>query len=218
MIKGYLQISLTSNCNRACWHCPMAEYRNTDDKDYHLTNSVLIPWIKSNIRPDLWLVELTGGEPMLYEGIDELLDWLSSEGYTVHIRTNGTIPVESRPGLKRIVAFHDLQNPPKVFDHILIIDQIESDEKVRYCLEHRLPYIVIGKDKEVYDNTTHGFKYVAYVEPSCHHTRCPAAQPVPEIKEVDGKMVDVTRLEYEQFSASLCCAHCKAAVDAWRFL
>ena len=215
---NYLQICLTSKCNRACWHCPMAEYRNTDDKDYHLTNSVIIPWIKSNIRPKLWLVELTGGEPTLYEGIDELLDWLSTEGYTVHIRTNGIIPVESRQGLKRIVAFHDLQNPPKVFDHILIIDQIESDEKIRYCLEHRLPYTVIGKDKSAYDNATHGFKYIAYVEPSCHHTRCPAAQPIPEIKEVNGKMVDVTRLEYERFSVSLCCAHCKAAVDAWRFL
>jgi len=90
---NYLQICLTSKCNRACWHCPMTEYRNTDDKDYHLTNSVIIPWIKSNIRPKLWLVELTGGEPTLYEGIDELLNWLSTEGYTVHIRTNGIVPV-----------------------------------------------------------------------------------------------------------------------------
>lgn len=215
---NYLQICLTSKCNRNCWHCPMAQYRNTDDKDYHLTNEVLIPWLERNIKPDMWLVELTGGEPTLYDGISELLDWLAEHNYRVHIRTNGIIPIHPRNGLTRIVAFHDLKNPPEVFDQILIIDKIDSAEKIAYCEAHHYPYKVIGKDKENFDGASHKFKYIAMVEPTCHHTRCPACQPTPRIEERDGKLVDVTRMEFEQFSVAECCPHCKAAIDAWRFL
>ena len=196
----------------------MGRYRNTDDPDYHLTNDVLLPWLEKNIKPSLWLVELTGGEPTLYEGIEDLLDWLSSNGYRVHIRTNGIIPVARRTGLTRVVAFHDLAHPPEAFDKILIIDKIDSEAKTAYCEEHGYPYAVIGKDKEVYDGATHGFKYTAFVEPTCHCTRCPACQPTPRIENVNGNLVDVTRMDMERFKVSPCCVHCKAAIDAWRFL
>lgn len=218
MIDKYLQISLTSKCNRSCWHCPMAQYRNTDDKDYHLTNDVLIPWLEKNIRPDQWLIELTGGEPTLYDGISELLDWLSEKGYTVHLRSNGIVPVHPRTGLTRVVAFHDLKRPPEVFDVILIVDKIQSKEKIEFCETHHYPYRVIGKDKENFDNAQHHFRYIAYVEPTCHHTRCPACQPTPKLEERNGKLVDVTRMDYEEFAINEICGQCKAAVDAWRFL
>lgn len=214
MIQNFLQVSLTSKCNRSCWHCPMADYRNTDDKDYHLTNDILIPWLKKNIDPSKWLVELTGGEPTLYSGIDELLDWLSQNQYTVHIRTNGIIPVSPRTGLTRIVAFHDLNNPPKIFDQILIVDKIDSEKKIEYCKEKGYRYQVIGKDKENFDNAVHGFKYIAYIDPTCHVTRCPACQAVPDIENA----IDITRMDQSPFVASKCCPHCKAAIDAWRFL
>ena len=211
---NYLQISLTSKCNRSCWHCPMAQYRNTDDEKYHLTNSVLIPWLKKNIDPSKWLVELTGGEPTLYHGLGQLLDWLDENKYLVHVRTNGIITIAPRFNVKRIVAFHDLDNPPKAFDIVLIVDKIDSEKKIAYCKEHNIPFKVIGKDKENPDGAMHGFKYIAYIEPTCHTTRCPACQPTPRIE--DG--IDVTRMEYEEFSVSECCKHCKAAIDAWRFL
>lgn len=218
MITGFLQISLTSRCNRKCWHCPMAEYLNTDDPEYHLDNGILIPWIRANVRPENWLVELTGGEPTLYDGLEELLTWLSENGYTTHVRTNGKIPIKSHRGVTRIVAFHDIDNPPKAVDVVLIVNGIDSVEKVDYCERNGIPYSVIGKDKDNYDNATHGFKFISYVEPTCHQTRCPACQPVPDVKDMSGKLVDVTRMEFTPFTATPCCPGCKAALDAWRFL
>ena len=192
----------------------MAAYRNTDDEKYHLTNNVLIPWISQNIKPSSWLIELTGGEPMLYEGIEELLDWLSENNYLVHLRTNGIVPTKQRKGLKRIAAFHNIAKPPTEFDEILIVDKIDSEKKKQYCIEHNYPFKVIGKDKENPDAAEHHFKYIAYIEPTCHQTRCPSCQPTPEIVND----VDITRLETKQFRVSECCGHCKAAIDAWRFL
>lgn len=215
---NYLQISLTSKCNRKCVHCPMAQWLNTDDKKYHLTNDVLIPWIEKNIEPNHWLIELTGGEPTLYDGISELLDWLSQKGYRVQIRTNGIIPVAYRQGLTRVVAFHDLEHPPEVFDWILIVDKLQSQEKIAYCIKHNFKYKVIGYNKDNPDNAQHHFDQCAFIEPSCHQVICPSAKVKPDIKEVDGKLVDVTRLEYSALSTMKCCRECKAAVDAWRFL
>lgn len=215
---NYLQISLTSKCNRKCWHCPMADYRNTDDPKYHLTNDVLIPWLEKNIDPQHWLIELTGGEPTLYDGISELLDWLSEHRYLVHIRTNGIIPVMPRPGLKRIVAFHDLANPPEVFDVVLIVDKIEKELKVAYCEERHYPYKVIGFNSENPDRARHNFDQCAYIEPTCHQTGCRSNSiPVIIVDGPDGKKVDIGRMDYAPFKTAKCCRHCKAAIDAWRF-
>ena len=45
-------------------------------------------------------VTLTGGEPLLHQGVAELLETLSREGFRVNVETNGTVPAKWRlPGL-----------------------------------------------------------------------------------------------------------------------
>lgn len=45
-------------------------------------------------------VTLTGGEPLLHAGVEELLRSLSENGYKVNVETNGTVPCKWRyPGL-----------------------------------------------------------------------------------------------------------------------
>ena len=214
---NFLQISLTSKCNASCRYCPMAGTRNTDEPKYHLTNEVLIPYIKRNIDPKEWLIELTGGEPTLYDGISELLNWLSDNGYTVHLRTNGIIPVSPRPGLTRIVAFHDLNRPPEVFDVVLIVDRIQSAKKIKYCEEHHFKYEVIGFNDEVYGTDYHGFKLGAFIDPNCHQVGCKGDKIEIDLQDVGGRVVDMNRLEYAPFKPRILCEHCKVAVDAWRF-
>ena len=214
---NYAQISLTSRCNRRCWHCPMAQYLNTDDPVYHLDNAVLTKFIYRWMRPSDWLIELTGGEPMLYAGIDTLLDWLAMAKYKVHLRTNGIIPTKKRKGLTRIVAFHDLKRPPvpEATDVVLIVDKIESEEKVAYCEAHNLPYRVIGFNKENPDSASHDFKYITYIDPSAHNVECPAASIIEKIR----LNKDINRMEFgKPLEKVHCCSHCKAAIDAWRFL
>lgn len=215
MISNFLQISLTTKCNKSCSYCPMKEWRNTDDDKYHLTNSVLIPWIEKHID-HTWLIELTGGEPTLYSGLDELLDWLSESGYTVHIRTNGLIRIAPRKGVKRIVAFHDLYYPPdtRMFDEILIIDTTDRQQKERMCKFYDWPYKVIGFNTETTDGAKHHFDKCAFIDPTCHQTGCCGINPIVKIEGG----IDVNRLEYSEFKPIRPCDTCKAAIDAWRFL
>lgn len=210
---NFLQIALTTKCNLACGHCPMAEYRNTDDTKWHLTNEVLLPFIEKHIDPRQWLIELTGGEPALYDGINELCDWLAERGYQVLIKTNGTLPLPKRSGIVRCAAFHQLNNPPRYFDVFLIVDKLERGPKEKYCKDHEIPYEVIGFNKEHVDDAVHGFDKMAFIEPNCHQTACPAAKVKIDIKN----NIDISRLEYAEFKPRPACKWCKAAIDAWRF-
>ena len=211
---NFLQISLTNRCNFHCWHCPMGQWRNSDEPRWPLDNATLIPWIENNVRPDMWVVELTGGEPSIYPEIKELMRWLDSHGYRVLVKTNGSGDLEHLPNTTIVAAYHRLEEPPQNYDIYLIVDKIEREEKEAYCIANDIPYKVIWYEKENPDGATHGFDLCAFINPAGHQTGCLAAPPHERV--VDG--IDYNRISHRPLVAQPCCPHCKAAIDAWRFL
>ena len=212
---NFLQISLTNKCNFSCWHCPMGQWRNSSAPRWPLCNEILIPYLERYVIPSEWVVELTGGEPSLYEGIDELLQWLSDNGYKTLVKTNGSGNLPHLPNVKIVAAFHRLEQPPKNFDDVLIVDKIQSSEKIAYCEEHGIPYKVIGYNKENPDGAAHNFRHCAFINPAGHQTGCCADPPIEDVRK-DGR--DYRRIDIRPLVVRDCCAHCKAAIDAWRFL
>lgn len=208
-----LQISLTNHCNFSCWHCPMGEWRNTDPR-YPLNNAELIPWLDEFVNPKNTVIELTGGDPSLYNGIEELCEWLSMHQYKVLIKTNGMKEIPQFDGIKRIAAFHQLHNPPKYFDEILIVDKIDREAKEAICQEKGWKYHVIGFNSEVIDSVQHQFRFVAVVNPAGHSYMCFAKQPVQNI--VNG--IDYNRITHRQLVWSRACERCKFLHDMWIFL
>lgn len=211
---NFLQIALTNACNFSCWHCPMGRWRNSERPRFPLNNSELIPFLKRYVDPKTWVIELTGGEPTLYEGFDELLKWLSDSGYYTLVKTNGSNPIAKYPNVKVCAAFHRLEEPPANFDEYLIVDKIQREEKEQYCKNHNIPYKVIGYNKENPDGAECGFTFVAFINPAGHNCSCPADDPTQFIVGDD----DVGRINHREFFYGRCCPRCKAAVDAWRFL
>ena len=211
---NFLQISLTNRCNFSCWHCPMGKWRNYDAPRWPLDNKTLLPWMEKYVLPSEWVVELTGGEPSLYPEIKELMQWLSDSGYRTLIKTNGSGNLEHLPNITIVAAYHRLEEPPQNYDVYLIVDKIEREEKEAYCKNNGIPYKVIGYEKENPDDATHGFGLCAFVNPAGHQTGCLAIPPRERV--VDG--VDYNRITHRPLIAQTCCPHCKAAIDAWRFL
>ena len=199
---NFLQISLTNRCNFSCWHCPMGKWRNAEKPRWPLDNATLVPWIADNVMAKRWVIELTGGEPSLYNG------------YRTLVKTNGSGNLPHLPNVKLVAAFHRLEEPPKNFDEYLIVDKIQREEKEAYCKEHGIPYKVIGYDKENPDGATHEFELCAFVNPAGHQVGCLAERPHERV--IDGD--DYNRISHRPLIPQVCCPNCKAAIDAWRFL
>lgn len=209
-----LFISLTTNCNLSCWHCPAKEWRGHKNK-YPLKNSDIIPWLTEFFNPKKWVIELTGaGEPALYPEIEELCQWLSEHKFKTLIKTNGLIEIKPHEHIKRVAAFHQVNNPPKFFDEILIVDKIDREAKENICITNGWKYQVIGYNKEHDLDIPHGFKYTCAVNPAGHCVPCFARKP----KEHDTGTDDLNRINHRAPDVRGCCANCKFAIDAWRFL
>ena len=98
-----LEIELTNNCMLKCKHC----YQREEDKikkEEHIDFSCLKKTISEAENIGLYKIKLCGGEPLLYNHIEELLIFLSTQKLGVTIITNGLL----------LDRFIDLLDPKQV--------------------------------------------------------------------------------------------------------
>lgn len=69
-------------------------------------------------------VTITGGEPLIHKGIEELVDLLTEYGYEVNIETNGSVDI--RPFLDRnVIITMDYKTPSSGEEEKMLIGNIE---------------------------------------------------------------------------------------------
>lgn len=89
----------------------------------------------------LSLVELTGGEPLLQQGIYPLAQHLLSSGYTVMIETSGERFIGQLP--REVIKIVDVKCPdsgePDVFD-LRNLDALTANDEVKFVLSTRRDY------------------------------------------------------------------------------
>jgi MoaA/NifB/PqqE/SkfB family radical SAM enzyme len=87
-----LSIEVTTHCNSACLHC-FARGRNSEH--YSLPIDLVKEIIIEGYNLEYRDLHITGGEPLLWEGLYEALDFAFGIGYkTVFMNTNGTLLTE----------------------------------------------------------------------------------------------------------------------------
>lgn len=175
-----VQIALTDRCNFKCNYCPVGEHLN---KGTDIPYENLIRFLP-RLDPQYWSIELTGGEPAVYERIEDLLLYLSEHSYHGLVKTNGSLPIGRYSNFKRIATFHKLKNPPKYFDCISIIGAIEDPDrqaKIDYCQTNNFSYRITG-------NEPYKAKEVRYM------TVFPPGKATPCYNDRNGE-IDITDLE-----------------------
>ena len=83
-------------CNLRCCYCD--SMYAVEGSDYTQMNVAQVMDAIEAFRSESGVkcVTLTGGEPLIHEGVEELLAKLRDEGFEVNIETNGTIPCKWR--------------------------------------------------------------------------------------------------------------------------
>jgi len=128
MSKAYFLISLTNKCNKACDYCIVKQWRNNPEFPDKVKCSDLIVFLSDKINSGD-VVELTGGEPTLFDDLTVLLDFLKEKETYVIIRTNGCKLSEWRKNYENmivILAKHDstAEFIEKQKEHLLAWDRI----------------------------------------------------------------------------------------------
>ena len=92
-------------CNLDCVYCDTEYAKNVaDSKEYSIAE--ILEKVKAAEIP---LVEITGGEPLLQEGVIELCQKLLDEKFQVLIETNGSISIISLP--EEVIKILDCKCP-----------------------------------------------------------------------------------------------------------
>ena len=86
----YLSVAVTTTCNFRCSFCSKAS-----QEPMHLDSGLLYSALQEAIEMGLKKVEFTGGEPLLYPGILDLIEELSGKGITTLLVTNGSTVSQS---------------------------------------------------------------------------------------------------------------------------
>jgi len=87
--EASLSIEVTTHCNSACLHCfARAGISKHSSLSLDLAKEIIAEGYKTTYRH----LHITGGEPLLWEGLFEALDYAFDLGYeTVFLNTNGTL-------------------------------------------------------------------------------------------------------------------------------
>lgn len=87
-------------CNLRCTYCDSMYAVEGSDYEQMDVDDIYAEVLGYRAESGVKCVTLTGGEPLIHEGAEELLAKLSESGFEVNVETNGTFPCKKRlPGL-----------------------------------------------------------------------------------------------------------------------
>lgn len=88
------------------------------------------------------LVEVTGGEPLIQEGVYKLLDRLIKNNFEVLLETNGTIPLDRVN--KKCIKIVDVKCPSSGMSHRMewgIFRQLLPKDEIKFVIGNRSDYL-----------------------------------------------------------------------------
>lgn len=114
-------------CNLNCSYCDTPYSHTTErDKAVEMDPSEVIDCVISSGIPR---VTITGGEPLIHQDIEKLIDGLIKHGIEVNIETNGTRPVPTRyqAGERRLLFFTmDYKCPSSGMESAMSIENLNT--------------------------------------------------------------------------------------------
>ncbi len=124
-----------TGCNLRCSYCDTA-YAYDEGSEMSLTEIIKI--VK---RHECRNVCITGGEPLLQENINKLINLLKKSNFNVYIETNGSRNIDTLP--KGIVRVVDIKCPGSGMDQEIDwknIERLRSKDEVKFIISSKSDY------------------------------------------------------------------------------
>ncbi len=125
-----------SGCNLRCSYCD-AKYTYEEPA----TVTPLSTLLTEATRYPNALIEITGGEPLLQEGVYPLMDALLAAGRTVLLETNGSLDIKRVP--KEVVKIVDLKCPDSAMAEKMDLANLallSPQDEIKFVLSSRADY------------------------------------------------------------------------------
>ena len=125
-----------SGCNLRCSYCD-AKYTYEEPT----TPTPLSTLLTEAARYPNALIEITGGEPLLQDGVYPLMDGLLAAGRTVLLETNGSLSIARVP--KEVVKIVDLKCPDSGMAEqmdLANLDLLAPHDEIKFVVSSRADY------------------------------------------------------------------------------
>ena len=138
-------IVFTPGCNFRCPFCHNAALVTHIDKDTYIDEEEVLSYLKKR-QEILDGVVITGGEPLLQDGIEEFIGKIKDLGYAIKLDTNGSFPEKLislvEKGLVDYVAMDIKNSKAKYMATIGVnnIDMASIEKSVDFLLQNKVDY------------------------------------------------------------------------------
>ena len=125
-----------AECNLRCTYCD-TRYAYEEDHPLYSINRILAELEK---YPDT-IVEITGGEPLMHEGVYDLIDELLAAGRTVLLETNGSISLAAVP--EQVIKIMDIKCPGSGMHEKMNFDNfvfLTRNDEIKFVICSRKDY------------------------------------------------------------------------------
>ena len=133
---------LFEGCNLDCQWCD-TKYAREGGRE--MTPHQVLDEVEERNVP---FVCLTGGEPMLQEGILEVIEELLDSDHHVTIETNGSVPLDPLPTSDDILISMDVKCPSSGMSHRLYRDNLTflgPQDQLKFIIADRVDYLYAKK-------------------------------------------------------------------------
>ena len=90
-IHSYLRISLIERCNLRCTYCMPEEGIKLLPKDHIMRNEEIVDIARQYVDLGVTKIRLTGGEPLMRRGLDNILEGLQALNVDLGMTTNAIL-------------------------------------------------------------------------------------------------------------------------------
>lgn len=138
-------IVFTPGCNFRCPFCHNAALVTHIDKDTYIDEDEVLSYLRKR-QGILDGVVITGGEPLLQDGIEKIIGKIKDLGYSVKLDTNGSFPEKLislvEEGLVDYVAMDIKNSQAKYMTTIGVnnIDMTSIEKSVDFLLQNKVDY------------------------------------------------------------------------------